>query len=215
MSARRLTLKVATSLDGRIATASGESRWITGPEARGAVHQLRADHDAVMVGIETALADDPDLTVRLDGYQGAQPARIVLDSRQRLPVSSRLAQTAMTIPTLLISRTPPSTELTALGVVVLQAGGQSRPEPSEVLTLLANRGLQRILLEGGGQVAASFLKSGLVDALEWFRAPILLGQEGRSAIGPLDFQNLASAPRFRRTGLEILGDDAWERYVRI
>ena len=94
MSTSRLTLKLATSLDGRIATASGESRWITGPQAREQVHRLRSEHDAVMVGIETALADDPDLTVRLAGYSGKQPARVVLDSRLRLPSSAKLVQTA-------------------------------------------------------------------------------------------------------------------------
>ena len=85
----RVTLKLATSLDGRIATACGESRWITGEAARAAVHRLRSEHDAVLVGIETALADDPELTVRLEGYQGRQPARVVFDSHQRLPLSSK------------------------------------------------------------------------------------------------------------------------------
>ena len=89
-----VTLKLATSLDGRIATATGESRWITGETARAAVHALRAEHHAVVIGIETALADDPELTVRIEGHAGAQPARVVLDSRQRLPVEGRLARTA-------------------------------------------------------------------------------------------------------------------------
>jgi len=215
MSTSRLTLKLATSLDGRIATASGESRWITGPQAREQVHRLRAEHDAVMVGIETALADDPDLTVRLAGYSGKQPVRVVLDSRLRLPPSSKLVQTARDVPTLLLTCVSPSAMFQDLGVRILQVGEGGRPSPSAVLLALRNQGLARIFLEGGGQVAASFLGDGLVDVLEWFRAPILLGQTGLSAVGALELGSLAASPRFRRTGLEILGEDAWERYERI
>src|SRR5579862_6871034 len=97
-----VTLKLATTLDGRIATAPGESRWITGEVAREQVHRLRAEHDAVVVGIETALVDDPELTVRLPGYNGRRPARVVLDSRQRLPLTSKLAQTARETPTFVV-----------------------------------------------------------------------------------------------------------------
>ena len=110
-----VTLKLATSLDGRIATASGESRWITGPQAREAVHRLRAGHDAVLVGVETALADDPDLTVRLDGWSGPQPARVVLDSRQRLAADCRLVRTAREIPTYVIATEPPQYRLVEAG----------------------------------------------------------------------------------------------------
>ena len=102
-----VTLKLATSLDGRIATGAGESRWITGPQAREAVHRLRAEHDAVLVGVETALADDPELTVRLEGWSGRQPARVVLDSRQRLAESCKLVATARDVPTYLITTTLP------------------------------------------------------------------------------------------------------------
>lgn len=212
-----VTLKLATSLDGRIATAAGESRWITGPEARRAVHELRAVHQAVMVGIETALADDPDLTVRLPGYFGGQPARVVLDSRQRLPIGSRLVQSANSVSTYLVCANEPAIELAAAGVRVLRVreGADERPEPCAVLQALAGEGLGRILLEGGGRVAGAFLQAGLVDRIEWFRAPIVLGGEGRPAIGVLALRTLAQAPRFRRTEVRTVGDDLWERYERL
>lgn len=211
-----VTLKLATSLDGRIATAAGESRWITGPQAREAVHRLRAEHDAVLVGVETALADDPELTVRLEGYAGPQPARVVLDSRQRLPDGCRLVSTAREIPTYVVSTTPPEPRLTAAGVKVVQvhAVGDARPELKDVVAALAAEGLSRLFVEGGGQVAASFLRCGLVDALEWFRAPLIIGGEGRPAIGSLALAALSEAPRLRRLDVRQVGDDLWERYER-
>lgn len=212
-----VTLKLATSLDGRIATASGQSRWITGELSRQAVHQLRAEHDAVLVGVETALADDPELTVRLPGYSGRQPARVVLDSRQRLQPSCKLVATAREIPTYLVATTEPEPALVDAGVRVLRvpAVGEDRPELKMVVEALAGEGLQRLFVEGGGQVAASFLRCGLVDALEWFRAAMIIGGEGRPAVGALAIAGLADAPHFRRTEVRELGDDLWERYERI
>lgn len=212
-----VTLKLATSLDGRIATASGESRWITGEPAREAVHRLRADHDAVLVGVETALADDPELTVRLPGYNGPQPARVVLDSRQRLSPDRRLVRTARETPTYIIATTPPEPALAELGVRVLEvrAVGEDRPELKTVVETLAGEGLRRLFVEGGGQVAASFLRCGLVDAIEWFRAPIVIGGEGRPGVGALAIAGLSDAPHFRRTEVRTIGDDLWERYERI
>ncbi|MDP3854215.1 RibD family protein [Phenylobacterium sp.] len=216
MSAR-VTLKLATSLDGRIATATGESRWITGPEAREATHRLRSEHDAVVVGVETALADDPALTVRLPGWTGSQPARVVLDSRQRLADGCKLVVTARDIPTYLISTTPPEPRLTDAGVRVLQvhAVGDKRPELRDVVETLARQGLTRLFVEGGGQVAASFLRCSLVDRLEWFRAPIVIGGEGRPGIGALAVAALAEAPKLRRLEVLEVGADLWERYERI
>ena len=212
-----VTLKLATSLDGRIATASGESRWITGEAARQAAHRLRTQHDAVVIGVETALADDPELTVRLDGYTGPQPARVVLDSRQRLQLHSKLVRTAHDVPTVVVSVDPPGAELTAAGVRVLQVEdvGDGRPELKTAVRALADIGLQRLFVEGGGQVAASFLRCGLVDRLEWFRAPAILGGEGRPCIGALGVRSLADAVRLRRISLETLGEDVWERYERL
>ena len=211
-----ITLKLATSLDGRIATAAGESRWITGEAAREQVHRLRAAHDAVLVGIETALADDPELTVRLPGYNGPQPARVVLDSRQRLGSERKLVLTARETPTYVVATTLPEPRLTEAGVRVLQvrAVGEDRPELKTVVQALKAEGLSRIFVEGGGQVAASFLRCGLVDALEWFRAPMVIGGEGRPGIGALAIAALGDAPHFRRVEVRQLGDDLWERYEK-
>jgi diaminohydroxyphosphoribosylaminopyrimidine deaminase/5-amino-6-(5-phosphoribosylamino)uracil reductase len=212
-----ITLKLATSLDGRIATATGESRWITGPEARTEAHRLRAAHDAVLVGVETALADDPELTVRLDGFGGPQPARVVLDSRQRLTCTAKLVQTARAVPTYVVTTTPASPDLVACGVRVLQvkAVGEGRPELEAALQALRNEGLERVLVEGGGQVAGAFLRCGLVDRIEWFRAAMVLGAEGRPGIGALAVSELAAAPRFRRTEVRPVGADLWESYERV
>lgn len=214
-----VTLKLATSLDGRIATASGESRWITGPAAREQVHRLRALHQAVLIGVETAIADDPELTVRLPGFVGFQPVRVVLDSRQRLPLSSKLVLDAGRLATVVITGQNPNNRLTDAGVTVLQVPeSDGRPEPRAALAALrAHLPLGEasgVFIEGGGQVAASFLAAGLVDALEWFRAPVVLGDEGRPAVGAFVLKDLAGAPRFRRVAVEAVGDDLWERYEK-
>jgi len=211
----RVTLKLATSLDGRIATASGESRWITGEAARRAVHALRADHDAVLIGVETAIADDPELTVRSANFTGRQPARVVLDSRQRLAPDCKLVRTARETPTYVVSIDNSNDRLTDAGVKVLtvKAVGE-RPDLKASLEALEAEGIGSMLVEGGGQVAASFIRCELVDQIEWFRAPIVLGGEGRPAIGSLALTELAKAPRFKRVALEAVGDDLWERYER-
>jgi diaminohydroxyphosphoribosylaminopyrimidine deaminase/5-amino-6-(5-phosphoribosylamino)uracil reductase len=212
----RVTLKLATSLDGRIATAAGESRWITGEAAREQTHRLRAEHDAVLVGVETALADDPELTVRLAGWSGRQPVRVVLDSRQRLSPTTKLARTACETPTWVVSVEPARAELETAGVRVLTVGAVGdRPDLDETTGRLAAEGIGRLFVEGGGQVAASFLRCGFVDAVEWFRAPIVLGGEGRPAVGALALESLSAAPTFRRVAVHEVGVDLWERYERV
>jgi diaminohydroxyphosphoribosylaminopyrimidine deaminase/5-amino-6-(5-phosphoribosylamino)uracil reductase len=212
----RVTLKLATSLDGRIATASGESRWITGPPAREAVHRLRALHSAVMVGVETVIADDPELTVRLPGYAGGLPRRVVLDSRLRTPPAAKLVVTARQIPTTVVTATSGSNDrLTDAGVTVLHvAGKEGRVDPRAALAALAAAGETMLMVEGGGQVAASLLSEGLVDSIEWFRAPIVLGDEGRPAVAAFVLKDLKSAPRFHRVSVEPVGEDLWERYEK-
>ena len=186
-------------------------------------------HQAILVGVETAIADDPELTVRMPGFVGFQPVRVVLDSRQRLPLTSKLVRDAERLPTVVITVENPNNRLTDAGVTVIQvAQNEGRPDPTAVLSALqadfdrrlterfgesavGTMGLN-LMIEGGGQVAASFLSAGLVDQIEWFRAPIILGDEGRPAIGAFVLKDLASAPRFRRLAVEMVGDDLWERY---
>lgn len=210
-----VTLKLATTLDGRIATHTGESRWITGEDARRCVHELRAGHDAVLVGIDTALADDPELTVRLPGYEGYQPARVILDSRARLPLSSKLAQTARVIPTWVITTHALQPELQAAGVRQIKvASHHQRVDLNAALDALWQEGIERLFVEGGAVVATAFVRGGCVDRLEWFRAPSILGGDGRAVFGFLDIGALADRIRFTRVGVQAVGEDLWESYER-
>jgi diaminohydroxyphosphoribosylaminopyrimidine deaminase/5-amino-6-(5-phosphoribosylamino)uracil reductase len=205
-----VALKLAQSLDGRIATASGESRWITGEEARAETHRLRARHDAILVGSGTALADDPLLTCRVPGLEDRSPVRVVLDRRLRLPPTSRLAATAREVPVWVVAG-PGADEgragaLEALGCEVLPCAGDA----ASALAALAGRGITRALVEGGAAVAASLLRGErLVDRLYLFEAPLLLGAEALPAVGDLGVGRLADARRWRRADGEDrrLGDD--------
>lgn len=212
----RVTLKLATSLDGRIAAASGKSKWITGEEARAQGHLLRAEHDAVLVGSGTAFADNPMLTCRTAGYDGKQPARVVLDSEGRLPLDSQLVASARDVPLILfVGETAQPRALESAGVQIEQVETlHNRLRLDQVFERLSGRGVQSVLVEGGGQVAASFVKADAVDRVEWFRAPILLGGDGLAAVGPLEVEAPGSAPRFERIAVSALGADLWERYVR-
>lgn len=215
-----VTLKLATTLDGRIATATGESQWITGPTARAWGHRLRATHDAIMVGIGTALADDPELTCRLPGLEDRSPVRVVVDSALRLPASSKLALTANRVPTWVVTRDdhdPARADaLAARGVEVIPvaAGPTGRPDPVALATALAGRGLTRVLVEGGATLAGSLMGAGLVDRLEWFRAASLLGGDGLSAVSGFGVAALNAMPRFERTALRAAGADLAESYRR-
>jgi diaminohydroxyphosphoribosylaminopyrimidine deaminase / 5-amino-6-(5-phosphoribosylamino)uracil reductase len=211
-----VTLKLASTLDGRIALGNGDSQWITGPRARARGHLLRAEHDAILVGIGTALADNPELTCRLPGLIGQSPVRVVLDSQLRLPSDGRLARGGRDHPVWLITGPEQKNEtLEELGVEILGVplDGQGRIDPAAALEALAGRGITRLLVEGGNSVTTAFLAAGLVDQLAWFRAPGLIGNAGLAAIGDLDVAVLANMPRFQRQGIEVLGDDVLESYV--
>ena len=215
-----VTAKLATSLDGRIATHTGESQWITGEAARQEGHRLRADHDAIMVGVGTALADDPRLTCRHPGFEDRTPIRIVVDSRLRLPLTSKLVMTARERPTWVMAL--PDTDpirrdaLTDLGVEVLEVPPEEvgRPDIAAALRRLGERGLTRLLVEGGGRLIASLLAVSSIDRLVWFRAPMLIGGDGIPAAAAIGVDRLAQAPRWRRIGQVDLGDDVMETYAR-
>ena len=177
---------------------------------------LRAEHDAILIGIGTALADDPELTCRLPGMMGQSPVRVVLDSQLRLPRASRLARSAKNYPLWLIAgRGRKNNAMDKLGVEILSAplDGRGRINLRAALMALAERGITRLLVEGGSAVTTAFLAAGLVDHLAWFRAPGLIGREGLAVVGELGVTDLASMPRFQSQGIEILGDDVLESYV--
>jgi diaminohydroxyphosphoribosylaminopyrimidine deaminase / 5-amino-6-(5-phosphoribosylamino)uracil reductase len=215
-----VTLKLATSLDGRIALASGESKWITGEAARRRGHWLRATHDAVLVGAGTALSDDPQLTCRLPGLEGRSPVRVLIDPNLRVPPSAKLYQEARAVP-LWVVAVPgaPDGEAErrhALGAEILRlpAGPEGRPSAAAMLQALGSRGITRLLVEGGSRMAAALLDAGLVDRMAWFRAPVLIGADGLPAAALLGLDRLTAAPRFRLTGVEQLGPDLLESYAR-
>ncbi|MCC7047092.1 MAG: bifunctional diaminohydroxyphosphoribosylaminopyrimidine deaminase/5-amino-6-(5-phosphoribosylamino)uracil reductase RibD [Alphaproteobacteria bacterium] len=213
-----VTLKLATSLDGRIATRTGDSKWITGPAARERAHLLRATHDATMVGIGTALADDPELTCRLPGLASSRQVRVVMDSQVRLPLAGALASSARAQPVWLVAGADADpariAALTAAGVEVLRvpAAPDGRAAAGAALLALGERGLTRLLVEGGGRLAASLLLAGLVDRLVWFRAPVVIGADGVPAVAGLDVASLAQSLGFARVSVEAVGADLMETY---
>jgi len=213
-------LKLAASLDGRIATAAGESRWITGEPARAAAHRLRASHDAVLIGAATAAADDPELTCRLPGLDRHSPVRVVLDSNAQLSLGSKLVATARTVPVWLLC-TPAAgkaarRELGARGVEVLEvaAGPDGRIDAAAAARELGKRGLTRVLIEGGGETAASFQAAGLVDRLSVYHAGMLLGGDSRPAVAALGLAGLDFAPRFSLVSSRAVGSDLVETWRR-
>jgi diaminohydroxyphosphoribosylaminopyrimidine deaminase/5-amino-6-(5-phosphoribosylamino)uracil reductase len=213
-------LKMATSLDGRIATASGESKWITGQAARADGQHLRATHDAILVGANTVAADDPELTCRLPGLESYSPIRVVLDSRARMSPGSKLALSANRTPVwLLCTRDAPAgarAGLQAAGVEVIEVASneQRRVDALAAARALGERRLTRVLIEGGGEVAATFLKANLVDRVSAYQAGLLLGADSRSAVGPLVLQKLGFAPRFALVSSRAIGGDVLETWQR-
>jgi len=214
-----VTLKLATTLDGKIATHTGESQWITGPAARGLGHMLRRQHDAVMVGSGTVLADDPALTVRLPGLADPPPLRIVVDGRLRTPLTAQLVRTAKQVPTVIVTHAgvdpPRARAFRACGVDLVEAprDADGNIDLRAALTVLAKRGLTRILVEGGATLAAGLLRARLVDRLAWFRSPGLIGGDGMDAVKPFGTDRLVQQALGTRLSVMRLGQDLLETFA--
>jgi diaminohydroxyphosphoribosylaminopyrimidine deaminase/5-amino-6-(5-phosphoribosylamino)uracil reductase len=213
-----VSLKLATSLDGRIATRTGDSRWITGEAARCRGHLLRATHDAVMVGTGTVLADDPELTCRLPGLATCSPVRVVLDRTLRLPEAAKVLAARDVTTWIIATISSEAARKSALergGAQVIDVPAvDGRLSLNEALQTLGDRGITRLLVEGGSTLAASLLQQDLVDRIYWFRSAAIIGGDGLAAAASLGVERLADVKGFTRVDVEMLGADVLETYRR-
>ncbi|WP_033069719.1 bifunctional diaminohydroxyphosphoribosylaminopyrimidine deaminase/5-amino-6-(5-phosphoribosylamino)uracil reductase RibD [Thalassospira australica] len=207
-----VTLKLASTIDARSATSSGESQWITGQQARDEGHLMRATHDAILVGAQTVLADDPTLTCRLAGRSDQSPVRVILDRSGTVPVTTKLAQTASDVPTWLVTAEKNFTKLlekfekTSVKVIAARCTA-GHLDLHDVLGKLAGEGLTRVLVESGGNLAAGLIKSGVVDRIVHFVAPSMIGADGKAMIADLGVDKLENAPQFKRSSVRSVGQD--------
>ncbi|HEX6972190.1 MAG TPA: bifunctional diaminohydroxyphosphoribosylaminopyrimidine deaminase/5-amino-6-(5-phosphoribosylamino)uracil reductase RibD [Limnochordia bacterium] len=206
--------KAAMSLDGKVAAYTGASRWITSPPAREAVHRLRAEFDAVMVGIGTVLADDPKLTARPPGSDRVrQPVRIVVDSRARIPLSARMLASTASARAIVATTTaaPPAkvARLRQAGVDIWEGepDAAGRVALAPFLGALAEQGITSILLEGGPRLAGAMLRAGLIDKVLFCIAPLFLGGDGPGPIGGEGYPHPDAALRLSRWETEAIGPD--------
>jgi diaminohydroxyphosphoribosylaminopyrimidine deaminase / 5-amino-6-(5-phosphoribosylamino)uracil reductase len=210
----QVTLKLATSLDGAIATRTGHSKWITGPESRERVHLMRASHDCVLTGIGTVLADDPELTARTQPPPKQQPLRVVLDSKARTPSTAKLLNSAHFGPVCLFhDHHKASNEPNVTRLCVDPAdkpGGLNLIQVLDALTQTYQ--VETLMVEAGAGLAGAFLKAGLVDKLIWFRAPIIIGADGLSVFAPLGVDDLSQALRLDCLDISKCGHDVVETY---
>jgi diaminohydroxyphosphoribosylaminopyrimidine deaminase/5-amino-6-(5-phosphoribosylamino)uracil reductase len=214
-----VTLKLAVSADEKAGLAGRKPAAITGEGARARVHLMRAMNDAILIGIGTALADDPQLTCRLPGLEGRSPVRVVLDTALRLPPPAALVRTARTTPVWVVAGPVAEEEaerrLRSHGVEVLRCGATAgRIDLAAMLRLLASRRITRLMVEGGPTVAASFIAAGLVDEAAIFRARTAIGADGIDALEAMPLSALTASPRFASRGIEAVGENSLETFER-
>ncbi len=218
-----VAIKTATTLDGYIATNKGDSKWITGDQARMAGHQLRAKYDAILIGSGTAIADDPMLNCRISGFTGRQPVRIVLDSNLNISLNSKLVKTAKQQPIWIITAVNINNnvknhdkfmDLQELGVKILQCklGNNNYIDIVAAIELLGKKGITRLLVEGGGKLSASLFKENIVDLIYWFRAAAIIGGDGIAAIGAYGVDNISMMQKFNLRSIKSIGLDRLEIY---
>ena len=206
-----VVLKTAMSLDGKIATHTGKSQWITGEAARQRVHEYRDTYDGIMVGIGTVLADNPSLTARLPDGQGKNPVRIVVDSKARTPLDAKLVTDGAALTIIAVTAKAPQERVQALkdkGVAIMVVGDGEQVDMDLLMRKLGEMEICSVFVEGGGQVNFSLLKAGLVDKVHAFIAPKLIG--GREALTPVEgegFAELTEAVELERTTVETIGQD--------
>ena len=216
--APHVSLKLASSMDGVITHPAHTDRWVTNAASRAEVHRLRAQHDAILTGIGTVLADDPMLTCRLPGLEDASPVRVVLDTNLRTPLSSQLVSTAGLYPTWILTTATGveqaashATDLRERGVKILVADTDSRISPKEALRLLADEGITRLMIEAGPQLASAFLEADCVDTLTWFRSDKLFGGGVSALSGDAEHAAIKS-PRLAHRKRVAYGTDQLDIY---
>jgi len=210
-----VSLKIATSLDGCIANAHAQSQWITGGAARQYGQYLRATHEAIVTGIGTVLADNPQLTCRLHGREAASPVRVVVDTQLRIPEDAELVATAKHVPVWVITGcdvdSAKAARLRDAGVQIMCA---DTPHVScvRILQMLAAQGVSSVLVEAGQRLSTAMIDAGVVDALYWFRAPLVIGEGGLRAFALDGGRALAEMERFQLQHIRKLGEDVLEFY---
>lgn len=204
-------LKTAMTLDGKIATATGQSQWITNESSRHRVHEWRDNYDGILVGIGTVLKDDPSLTTRIPGRKGKNPVRIIVDSRARTPLHAKVVTDGQARTVIVVTEHAPAERIAALknaGVEILTAGSGKQVDLRKMMQQLGQQEICSILVEGGGRLNYSLLEAGLVDKIHAFIAPKLVG--GQNALTPVEgegFSHLSDAVKLERLTAEPLAGD--------
>jgi len=211
-----VTVKLATSKDGKIAKKQGEQAWVTGPEARIRGHLYRANHDAIMVGINTVVVDNPSLDCRTNGLEDRSPIRIVLDSELRIPLESKLCDTSIQ-PTWIMTQSDNQGKIKILEnkgikVFVVSKNQDGGLDLNEVMTVLAKEGITRLLSEGGGQVNASLMKAGLIDRIIWFKSSESIGTTGVNALYDIPIEKLSDYVTLSVLDEGMVGADHWQEF---
>ena len=206
-----VTLKIGVSADGKIATGPNQRTTITGPAVKARVHLMRAQSDGVLVGLSTVLIDDPELTCRLPGMEARSPIRIVADTRLSLPSKANLVQTAEEEPVWILS-TRKGAMSAGITVIDCRQTPNGWVDLADALQQLALKGINRLLVEGGSHISQSLLEADLVDEVQLFQSPLVIGPQGIDAIAEIPLEKLAK--QFRQTKKEVLGTDTLTVYER-